>query len=328
MKVRFITIDERSLGQRIDNFLLRELKGIPRSKVYRILRKGEVRVDGRRVKPEYKLSVGEKVRIPPVHSSQEKITSQAQAPQASKALLATLEAAILHEDEHLIFVNKPAGLAVHGGSGITIGLIEAFRQLRPELKSIELVHRLDRETSGVLMLAKSLTVLRELHELLLQGQIEKRYQALVCGVWSGGEQRIDTALEKQPHQRQKIRVSPTTPRKHKHAKGTAKHKQRWASSIFSPLRLYQNTSLLEVRLLTGRMHQIRVQASHLGHPLCGDKRYGDFKKNREYQRLGLKRLFLHAYYLHLQLPLADQEYTIHAPLTKDLEKVLMQLPLR
>ncbi|MGV6810378.1 MAG: RluA family pseudouridine synthase [bacterium] len=319
--VSFHTVGEAEAGQRIDNFLLKHLKPAPKSLIYRILRKGEVRVDKKRAKPDYRLQLGESVRIPPI-----KLEQNSNEKPASAQLLQQLEQAILLEDNNVIVLNKPAGLAVHGGSGTPIGLIEGFRQLRPNLPYVELVHRLDKETSGLVLLAKNRQTLSALHAQFrredndTQGTtatpMKKHYKALVLGTWQGGKQYLQTDLHREGNQRQKIQV---------------KAGGKTAESIFTPHTLYPATtdrpalSLLSVQILTGRMHQIRTQLAHLNHPIIGDDRYGDFKQNRALQTLGIKRLFLHAEKMAFRLDFSGQNYTLHAPLAKDLQGPLTRL---
>ena len=309
--VRFVEVDNGHEGQRIDNFLMRELKDVPRSYVYRILRKGEVRVNKKRVKPVYKLKIGDNVRIPPVFLPEK--VDQGLAP---KALLEKLKAAVILEDDDLIFINKPSGLAVHGGSGVKHGLIETFRQLRPDLSFIELVHRLDKETSGIVMLAKNRQALLALHEMMKQGGINKFYQTLAKGKWHGGRRHIKNNLERKQGRQQKVQVVASAESK------SAKQ----AESIFSPLHVYTDYSLLKVELLTGRMHQIRTQLADLGHPVVGDSQYGDFAFNRDTKkRHGLKRLFLHDYYLSFTLASNAKKYRIEIPLAEDLTTVIEKI---
>lgn len=300
----FKTITEHHAGQRIDNFLLRELKNVPRSHVYRIIRKGEVRVNKKRVKPPKKLAYGDVVRIPPIHIPLIDPTI------ASDALLAQLKQAIVLEDEHLIVVDKPTGLAVHGGSQIPIGLIEAMRQLRPEQPYLELAHRLDRSTSGLVLLAKSRQALQDLHTLFKSGGIDKRYLTLIAGKWQGGVQHIKNELVHERGRRKKVQV---------------KAGGKLSESIFTPRQHYQNSTLLEVKLLTGRMHQIRTQLAHLDLPVVGDDQYGDFAINRQYKKShGIKRLFLHAYHVKCRLPTLKQDYDIEIPLATDLQQALQR----
>lgn len=312
MTVQYHAVTEHEAGQRIDNFLIRYFKQVPKSAIYRILRKGEVRVDKKRVKPEKKLALGEVIRIPPVRLDQPDtdLEQSETTSTASAELLAVLEQAVLREDEQLIFINKPSGLPVHGGSGHKLGLIEAFRQLRPNLPYVELAHRIDRDTSGIVILAKSRQSLTELHELFRQGEIDKRYLALVAGKWTHGRQQIALNLTKTTNKQQKIQVT---------------DEGKEAETIFSPVKNLKGASLIEAQILTGRMHQIRVQLQHLEHPILGDDRYGDFALNRQFKDKGLKRLFLHAATVNFVLHLTGRRYVVEAPLPADLKTVLKNL---
>lgn len=309
MTVEYYTVTENEAGQRIDNFLIRHLKQLPKSAIYRIVRKGEVRVDKKRVKPEKKLALGEVIRIPPI-----KLESEVNPPDkpavASGSLLEVLEKAVLREDEQLIFINKPSGLPVHGGSGHKLGLIEAFRQLRPNLPFVELAHRIDRDTSGVVILAKSRQALTELHELFRDGKIDKRYLALVAGKWTYGRKHVTMTLGKEEGKRQKVQVM---------------EEGKESETIFAPVKNLRGAALVEAQILTGRMHQIRVQLQNLGHPILGDDRYGDFALNRQFREKGLKRLFLHSASVNLVLHLTGRRYVVEAPLPDDLQTVVANL---
>ena len=308
MTVHYHTVTEHEAGQRVDNFLIRHFKQVPKSVIYRILRKGEVRVDKKRVKPEKKLELGEVIRIPPVKLEQEQ---QADKPvTASQSLLDVLEKAVLREDEQLIFINKPSGLPVHGGSGHKLGLIEAFRQLRPNLPFVELAHRIDRDTSGIVILAKSRQALTELHELFRESKIDKRYLALVSGKWTHGRQHVTMTLGKEEGSRQKVQVM---------------DEGKESETIFSPVKNLRGASLIEAQILTGRMHQIRVQLQHMEHPILGDDRYGDFALNRQFREKGLKRLFLHSANVNFVLHLTGRRYVVEAPLPNDLQAVVANL---
>ncbi len=312
-KARFVIIDANSVGQRIDNFLLREIKQAPRSYIYRILRKGEVRVNKKRAKPLLKLKDGDVVRIPPIFLDDK--PKQAQAPEA---ILKMINDSIILEDDDLILINKPSGLAVHGGTGQKYGLIESFRQLRPDMPFVELVHRLDKETSGIVMLAKSRAVLVELHEMLKDKKINKYYQTLALGKWQGGVQHIKNNLERQQGRQQKVKVVEESE--------NSKHSE----SIFYPIHCYKYESnfysLLEVELLTGRMHQIRTQLADRGTPVMGDSQYGNFAENREAKKLfGLKRLFLHAFHLQFTLLSSGKTYNCKIPLADDLTAAINRL---
>jgi 23S rRNA pseudouridine955/2504/2580 synthase len=304
--VRFVTVTEGHEGQRIDNFLMRELKNVPRSYIYRILRKGEVRVDKKRAKPTRKLQAGESVRIPPMVLPEKK-----QSKHAPQSLLDQLECAVLLEDKDLIFINKPSGLAVHGGTGSPYGLIEAFRQLRPTLPFVELAHRLDKDTSGIVILAKHRKALLSLHELFKSGGIDKYYQTLVAGQWTSGRQYVRNTLVRERGRKQKVQVQ---------AGGKV------AESIFYPRQTFADTTLIEVKLLTGRMHQIRTQLADREFPVLGDTQYGNFALNRAFKKqVGLKRLFLHAFKVEFKLPLSGTSYPHEIPLAEDLQQVIATL---
>jgi len=307
--VREVEVGEEGVGQRIDNFLLKCLKGVPKSRIYRILRKGEVRVNRGRIKPEYRLKMGDRVRIPPIRVSEEK------APVVpGERILRLLEQCILYEDKGLLILNKPSGLAVHGGSGVSFGVIEGLRALRPDARFLELAHRLDRDTSGCLVIAKKRSTLRAFHELLREGGMDKHYLALVMGRWQGGKQRIDAPLRKNTLKsgERLVRVS---------------EDGKPSLSIFSPVTIYDDCSLMRVKLVTGRTHQVRVHAQYSGHPIAGDDKYGDAGFNRRMAERGLTRLFLHASELRFTLP---ESVTVHveAPLEPALAELLTKLEQR
>ncbi len=304
-----VDIREEQSGQRVDNFLLTRLKGVPRSHVYRLLRTGQVRVNKKRIKPTYRLQTGDMVRLPPVRTAQRQASG---AP--GKRMLQSLEHATLYEDPELLILNKPSGMAVHGGSGVSFGVIEGLRALRPDAPYLELVHRLDRDTSGCLMIAKKRSELRRLHRLLRQGDSDKRYLALLKGHWQGGRRGVDAPLFKNVlHSGDRlVRVSEN---------GKA------SLSIFAPLEIFANASLMEIILKTGRTHQIRVHASHIEHPVAGDLKYGSDEFNRQMQAQGLKRLFLHAASLEFVVPDTNKRVRVKAPLGKSLETVLKKLRL-
>ncbi len=304
--VRILEVGSEDAGQRIDNYLMRHLKGAPRSLIYRILRKGEVRVNKGRIKPEYRVQAGDQVRIPPVR------TAAPAARSSGGGAGQRLEDRILYEDERLLVVDKPAGMAVHGGSGLSFGVIEALRAARPNAHFLELVHRLDRETSGCLMIAKRRSELRMLHELLRNGVVDKRYLALVRGRWNLGERVVDAPLLKNQVRGGERIV-------------TVDDEGKAADSRFRPLDLFGNASLMEVELGTGRTHQIRVHGAHVGHPLAGDEKYGDAEFNQELRGLGLKRLFLHAHSVGFSDPVSGREVHVSAPLPDDLRAVLERL---
>ncbi len=311
-KVRFIEIDEADAGQRLDNFLLRQLKGVPKSRIYRIVRMGEVRINKGRSKPDYRLKKGDTVRIPPVRTA-----SRPAPPSADK--LKWLNDRVLYEDDDLIAIDKPSGLAVHGGSGINLGLIEALRQLRPECRFLELVHRLDRDTSGVLLIAKRRPVLRDLHTQLRQGSTQKRYTALLRGNWVGKARRIDAPLEKNQLRSGERVVNVSD-------EGKAAASRFIPKQNFGPTEaLPEGASLVEIALLTGRTHQARVHAAHLGQPIAGDTKYGDTRFNNQLKDFGLSRLFLHASSITFMHPGQACKTRIEAPLASDLQAVLENL---
>jgi 23S rRNA pseudouridine955/2504/2580 synthase len=304
--VEHVEIPEAAAGQRLDNFLLGRLKGVPKSHVYRLLRKGQVRVNKGRAKPDYRLEAGDVVRLPPVRRP------EPGAPSASgRSAGLRLEDRILHEDGRLIVLDKPSGIAVHGGSGLSHGVIEALRAARPDAPYLELVHRLDRETSGCLLIAKRRSFLRTLHELLREGRVEKRYLALVKGRWELGQVRLEDRLRKTTRGGERV--------------VTVDDGGKTAASIFRPVEIGSAASLLEVRIMTGRTHQIRVQAAEAGHPLAGDERYGDREFNRRMKALGVERLFLHAASVAWEDPSSGEWQLYSAPLPDDLRKVLTRL---
>jgi 23S rRNA pseudouridine955/2504/2580 synthase len=299
--VRKIRIDEEQSGQRIDNFLRRELPGLPKGRLYRIVRRGEVRVNGGRVRPEYKLKAGDEVRVPPARVNDG--PAEPSAGQVSRLL-----DSILYEDGRLLVVDKPSGLAVHGGSGISHGVIELLRAARPHLPDLSLAHRLDRETSGCLVLAKRRSVLRQVHEKFRNGEVEKNYLALAVGDWQLGEQLIDAPLLVEHRQKGERHVIVSTAGKS-------------AQTRIRLSRTFGKFSLLQCQPLTGRTHQIRVHAMYAGHPLAGDERYGDAEQNSSVKKLGLKRLFLHAQ----SIAFSDQhgnDLHFTSPLAPDLERFL------
>jgi 23S rRNA pseudouridine955/2504/2580 synthase len=301
------TAGEEDAGQRLDNFLFRTLKGVPKSHVYRLLRTGQVRVNKKRAKPDYRLEEGDELRLPPIR--QEEKASPGLPPRWQQEALKT---AILYEDERLLVVNKPAGMAVHGGSGVNFGVIETLRVLRPESPGLELAHRLDRETSGCLIVAKRRSAVRVLHAAFREGGVEKRYLALLAHAWQGGEQAVDLPLEKNLLQggERMVKVSAA-------GKG--------AQSLFRPLSKFTDSCLAEVRIYTGRTHQIRVHAAHIGHPVAGDEKYGDKEANKAFKVVGLKRMFLHAAELSFDHPETGERLDLRAPLDDELESVLADL---
>ncbi len=299
--VRKVRIDASRAGQRIDNFLRSELPGVPKGRIYRLLRRGEVRVNSRRVKAEYKLKEGDEVRVPPA-----RVRTGGPAP--PDRIAAEMLDHVLYEDKRLLVINKPTGVAVHGGSGVSHGVIELLRHARPDLRDLALVHRIDRETSGCLVMAKRRSALRELHERFREGRVEKNYLALVVGDWQFGDQLIDAPLFVQ-HRKQGER--------HVVVSGNGKP----AQTRVGLSRTFGVYSLLQCAPVTGRTHQIRVHLAHAGHPIVGDERYGDDEANRVAKKFGLKRLFLHAQ----SIAFADDsgnELHFTAPLADDLERFL------
>ena len=309
LTVKFVEITSEHSDQRIDNYLFTLLKGVPKSRIYRIIRKGEIRVNGSRIKPDYKLNEGDKIRIPPV-----RIAEREAFILPSKKLQYSLEKNILYEDDALLVLNKPSGLAVHGGSGIKLGLIEALRLIRPKTDYFELVHRIDRETSGCLIVAKKRSSLRYLQEQMRSKRISKVYRALATGKWPRGMRRIDLPLMafEQKTGEKIVRVNP---------------KGKKSVTIFSVMKRYRNFTLLEALLETGRTHQIRVHAQHIGCPLAGDNKYGLDDINKDIRKSGLKRMFLHALKIGFSLPCGKNIF-IEAPMPSDLSEHLMELDCR
>ena len=304
-------IDEDSLGQRLDNFLLRCCRGVPKTHVYRIVRSGEVRVNGRRTDVSYRLAIGDVVRIPPVRTAQrqEEVVAGAEH---------NIALPVLFEDDALLVVDKPAGIAVHGGSGVSFGVIEALRTQRPQAKFLELAHRLDRETSGLLLIGKKRSSLTALHDMFRDGSsqgqrgADKRYLVLVKGRWMDPLRHVRSPLLKYllPSGERRVRVSP---------EGKASH------TVFRLIARWPGFSLLEAELKTGRTHQIRVHLASLGFPIAGDEKYGDFALNRELQRSGLKRMFLHAWRMTLPHPVSGEPLTIEAEVPDALQAFLARL---
>ena len=300
---RFVTVDEFSVGQRLDNYLIKLLKGVPKSRIYRIIRKGEVRVNKGRKKADYKLKAEDLIRIPPIRTSTEKEIKP------SQSLLKLLENAVLYEDKGMLIINKIHGMSVHGGSGISVGIIEALKSQYKE--PIELVHRLDRATSGCLILAKKRSVLKSLHSQLFNHQLEKRYTALVKDTWSKKKHTIDAPI----YQNSRYSVIDS--------------KGKDSLSHFHPIKNFElgdfNASLVEVSIETGRTHQIRVHAKFAGHPVAQDDKYGDGDFDQFMKKKGLNRLFLHAKTLTFTNPLTNEIQKVNAPLPDDLETFLKKL---
>lgn len=306
--VQFFTISDDEAGQRLDNFLLAKLKGVPKSLIYRIVRKGEVRVNKGRIKPDYKLQADDLVRVPPV-----RVAEKNEAPISTKLnKVAELEQQILYEDEVMLVINKPSGIAVHGGSGLSFGVIEALRALRPEARFLELVHRIDRDTSGILLVAKKRSALRNLHEQLREKVVQKDYLALVRGQWQSHVKVIKAPLLKNELSSGEriVRVS---------------EEGKPSETRFSIEERYSIATLVKASPVTGRTHQIRVHTQYAGHPIALDDKYGEREFDAKMQQLGLQRLFLHAYAIRFQHPKTGEEMVITAPLDKTLKAVLAKL---
>jgi len=294
-------VDAGSEGQRVDNFLLRVCKGVPRSHIYRILRTGEVRVNSRRVSATYRLRPGDRVRIPPVRTAE---TSTKRAPPG--------EFPIVYEDESLLVVDKPAGVAVHGGSGVSFGVIESLRAARPQARFLELAHRLDRETSGLLVLAKRRPALVALHAALRRGDVKKCYLALVRGKWRDEKRTVNLPLKKFLTHAGERRVN-------------VSEGGREAQTLIRKVKALQGYTLVSAQLLTGRTHQIRVHLAHIGFPIVGDGKYGDFELNRAAAKQGLKRMFLHAADLQFRHPVTEEELKLESRLPPELEIFVRQI---
>jgi 23S rRNA pseudouridine955/2504/2580 synthase len=305
--VTWTEIDDAAHDQRIDNYLLKTLKGVPKSHVYRILRSGQVRVNSRRVDADYRLRQGDRVRIPPVRVA---------APGTNRRPPSGPVAQTLFEDEWLLAIDKPSGLAVHGGSGVSFGAIEALRAARPEARFLELVHRLDRDTSGVLLLAKKRPALVTMHAQLREGRVDKRYLVLVAGDWSEARRKVELPLHKFVTRGGERRVVVDQ------QEGAAAH------TVFRLVRRVAGYTLLEAELKTGRTHQIRVHLSHLGFPIAGDDKYGDFEANKALAKTGLKRMFLHAASMRFSHPAGGERVKIEAPMPPELERFLADLATR
>ena len=305
--VRQIVIDGEYAGQRIDNYLLTLLKGVPRSLVYRILRRGEVRVNKGRINASYRLQAGDQIRIPPL-----RLSAPSAAPTPSGPLLERLKRAVVYEDERLLVIDKPAGVAVHGGSGVSYGVIEGLRKLRPEARHLELVHRLDRDTSGCLLISKKRSALRVLHELMRANRVDKRYLVLLEGRWEQDKTDVKAPLAKNL-------LSGGERMVRGHPSGKPSHTR------FRRLETFDQATLVEAQLFSGRTHQIRVHAAHLGYPVLGDVKYGDGAANRRLRELGLRRLFLHAHSLAFSWPGERGRISVRAPLGPELLSVLDRL---
>jgi 23S rRNA pseudouridine955/2504/2580 synthase len=304
--VTLLTVDEGGEGQRVDNFLARHLKGVPKSHIYRILRSGEVRVNSKRVEATHRLQLGEVLRIPPV-----RVAAPAAKIGAAPAGVRFADA-VIYEDEALLVLDKPAGMAVHGGSGISRGVIEQLRLERSQAKFLELVHRLDRETSGVLLVGKKRSALTKLHEMMRENRMRKRYLLLVKGVWLEEKRRVVLPLKKYNLENGEKRVCVEEGGQH-------------SETVFRLKQQLGEFTLLEAELVTGRTHQLRVQLAHLGFPIAGDDKYGDFALNKALQKRGLKRMFLHSAETALHHPLTDAPLKLIAPLPPELAKFLETL---
>ena len=316
-----VVIDEASEGQRIDNFLAKILKGVPKSHIYRILRSGEVRVNKGRIDASHKLSIGEIVRVPPIRVGvKDNLLANENDITPVKSVL---ESTIIFEDDALLIIDKPAGFAVHGGSGVSRGVIEQMRAERPKAKFLELVHRLDRETSGVLMLAKKRVALVALHEMIRNNLTDKRYLMLVAGEWPEQKKRVKLDLQKYVLPNGERRVNVVLD-KSKDKYDQAQHSE----TIFYLKQAFVGFSLLEAQLITGRTHQLRVQLAHLGFPILGDDKYGDFANNKALQKKGLKRMFLHSAETKLRHPVSGVQLQLIAPLPAELAKFLKTLTVK
>ncbi|MEL0610160.1 23S rRNA pseudouridine(955/2504/2580) synthase RluC [Vibrio echinoideorum] len=305
-QVQFVDIDEDMAGQRIDNFLRNQLKTIPKSMIYRIVRKGEVRVNKKRIKAEYKLKAGDLVRIPPV-TIEEKTEENVPSTKLNK--VSELEQCIIHEDDHMLILNKPSGTAVHGGSGLKFGAIEALRALRPDARFLELVHRIDRDTSGILLVAKKRSALRHLQAQFREKTVQKYYFALVMGEWKNSCKVVNAPLLKN-EVNSIVRVNPN---------GKA------SETRFKVLERFQDATLVQASPITGRTHQIRVHAQYTGHPIAWDDRYGDRRFDAYTGKVGLNRLFLHAANIKFTHPGSEEKMDISAPMEARLEKALTGL---
>ncbi|MEZ8696937.1 23S rRNA pseudouridine(955/2504/2580) synthase RluC [Vibrio lentus] len=305
-QVQFVDIDEDMAGQRIDNFLRNQLKNIPKSMIYRIVRKGEVRVNKKRIKAEYKLKAGDLVRIPPV-TIEEKTEDSVPSTKLNK--VSELEQCIIYEDDHMLILNKPSGTAVHGGSGLKFGAIEALRALRPDARFLELVHRIDRDTSGILLIAKKRSALRHLQAQFREKTVQKYYFALVMGEWKNSCKVVNAPLLKN-EVNSIVRVNPN---------GKA------SETRFRVLEKFQDATLVQASPITGRTHQIRVHAQYTGHPIAWDDRYGDRRFDAYTGKVGLNRLFLHAANIKFTHPGSEEKMDISAPMEARLEKVLTGL---
>ena len=303
-KVTFVEITEDHNDQRLDNFLLTHLKGVPKSRIYRIIRKGEVRVNKGRVDVKYRLVIGDIIRVPPV-----RIAERSEESYIPQGLKDELQHSVLFEDDGFLIINKPAGFAVHGGSGVSSGIIEGFRLIRPEARFLELVHRLDKDTSGCLIIAKKRSALRLFHEIFRENQIHKTYIALLAGQWQRKKLIVNAPLLKnvQKGGERMVSISPLG---------------KEAETLFRRVQLFADSTLVEASPKTGRTHQIRVHAVSLGHPIVGDERYGEDDVNKRFRHKGYKRMFLHAQTLHFNHPVSGVAMSVSAPLPSQLDNLL------
>lgn len=310
-KATFVIVDEASETQKIDNFLLKILKNVPKSHIYKILRSGEVRVNKKRVDTTYRLQIDDEVRIPPIAVEGERAPHVIEPKQQQTAWLDTN---VIFEDDALLAINKPSGYAVHGGSGLNFGVIELIRHARPKAKFLELVHRIDRETSGILLIAKKRSALVNMHDMMRHNRIEKKYTMMVEGKWTDPKKTVELMLKKTFTQGGERRVNVTED----------DSQNQMSKTIFYLKKSLGPYTLLEAKLITGRTHQLRVQLAHLGFPILGDDKYGDFSLNKVLQKKGLKRMFLHAFSMKMKHPLTEEPLELKAPLPRELDAFLSQ----
>ena len=327
-QVKTVRVDEEDAGQRLDNFLLRQLKGVPKTHVYRIIRSGEVRLNKGRAAADTRVQAGDMVRLPPLRVSERAAEkTQAMADQVARGAPAR-EFVVLLEDEHLLAIDKPAGVAVHGGSGVSFGVIEQLRMARPQAKFLELVHRLDRDTSGILLIAKKRSALKHLQDQFRERETGKTYLALVAGRWPANKKVLDKPLHKYllPDGERRVKVVSKEDPDGMHSVTLVKVAQRLTCKLASAKESSVELSLLEVTLKTGRTHQIRVHVASEGHPILGDDKYGDFELNKALQRMAgasaLKRMFLHAWRLQFNHPVSAERVELLSPLPPELENFL------